>query len=70
MGASFRLIADPGNWDRSLGINTPGQAGDPNHAHYRDLSGLWAEGQYFPVLYSRDKIVAVTEHRTLLQPEP
>ncbi len=48
VGASFRLIADPGNWDRSLGINTPGQAGDPAHAHYRDLSGLWAAGQYFP----------------------
>ena len=70
VGASFRLIADPSNWDRSLGINTPGQAGDPNHAHYRNLSSLWAEGQYFPVLYSRDKILAVTEHKTLLQPEP
>lgn len=70
VGASFRLIADPSNWDRSLGINTPGQAGDPAQAHYRDLSGLWAEGQYFPVLYSRDKILTVTEHKTLLQPEP
>ena len=70
VGASFRLIADPSNWDRSLGVNTPGQAGDPAQAHYRDLSGLWAEGQYFPVLYSRDKIVVVTEHTTLLQPEP
>ena len=70
VGASFRLIADPSNWDRSLGINTPGQAGDPAQAHYRDLSDLWAEGQYFPVLYSRDKIVAVTEHTTLLQPQP
>jgi len=69
VGASFRLIADPSNWDRSLGINTPGQAGDPNHVHYRDLSSLWAEGQYFPVLYSRDKILAVTEHKILLQPE-
>ena len=70
VGASFRLIADPGNWDRSLGINTPGQAGDPAQARYRDLSGLWAEGRYFPVLYSRDKIVAVTDRKTLLQPEP
>ena len=70
VGASFRLIADPGNWDRSLGINTPGQAGDPAQAQYRALSSLWAEGKYFPVLYSRDKILAVTEHQTLLQPEP
>lgn len=70
VGASFRLIADPSNWDRSLGINTPGQAGDPAQAQYRDLSGLWAEGKYFPVLYSRDKILAVTDRKTLLQPEP
>ncbi len=70
VGASFRLIADPSNWDRSLGINTPGQTGDPTHVHYRDLSALWAADKYFPVLYSRDKILAVTEHRTLLQPEP
>ena len=70
VGASFRLIADPSNWDRSLGINTPGQAGDPALAQYRDLSGLWAEGKYFPVLYSRDKILAVTDRKTLLQPEP
>ena len=69
VGASFRLIADPSNWDRSLGINTPGQAGDPAQAHYRNLSSLWAEGKYFPVLYSRDKILAVTARKTLLQPE-
>ena len=68
IGASFRIIADPADWDRSLGMNTPGQAGDPAQAHYRDLFPLWAEGKYFPVLYSRDKITAVTEHKTLLQP--
>ena len=68
VGASFRIIADPADWDRSLGMNTPGQAGDPAQAHYRDLFSLWAEGKYFPVLYSRDKITAVTEHKTLLRP--
>ena len=68
IGASFRIIADPADWDRSLGMNTPGQAGDPTQAHYRDLFPLWAEGKYFPVLYSRDKITAVTEHKTLLRP--
>ncbi len=68
IGASFRIIAYPADWDRSLGMNTPGQAGDPAQAHYRNLFPLWAEGKYFPVLYSRDKITAVTEHKTLLQP--
>lgn len=68
VGASFRIIADLADWDRSLGMNTPGQAGDPAQAHYRDLFPLWAQGKYFPVLYSRDKITAAAEHKTLLQP--
>ena len=70
VGASFRFVADPSDWDRCLGINTPGQSGDPADPHYRDLAQLWADGQYFPVLYSREKIVAVTERKTVLQPAP
>lgn len=67
-GASFRIIADTGQWDRSLGTNTPGQSGDPESRHYADLFKMWAEGKYFPVFYSRDKIESVTESITLLNP--
>ena len=70
VGASFRVIADPSDWGRSLGVNTPGQSGDPSSPHYRDLSDLWAEGKYFPVLYSQDKIAAMTERKTRLEPVP
>ncbi len=48
-GASFRMVADVGNWDASVAINTPGQSGDPASPHYRDLAPLWAEGRYFPL---------------------
>ena len=68
VGASFRFVADPSDWDRCLGVNTPGQSGDPANPHYRDLARLWADGEYFPVLYSREKIAAVTERKTVLQP--
>jgi penicillin amidase len=67
-GASFRIIADVGDWDRSLGTNTPGQSGDPDSPHYRDLFGLWAAGNYFPAFYSRPKVESVTEARTMLLP--
>ena len=70
VGASFRFIADLSDWDRSLGVNTPGQSGDPADPHYRDLARLWADGEYFPVLYSREKIVAITERKAMLQPAP
>jgi penicillin amidase len=67
-GASFRLIADVGDWDRCLGTNTPGQSGDPDSPHYRDLFGPWARGEYFPAFYSRTKVESVTESKTLLMP--
>ena len=54
-GASFRIIADTGDWDRSVGTNTPGQSGDPASPHYRDLFEPWADGQYFPVYFTRAK---------------
>jgi penicillin amidase len=67
-GGSFKLIADTEDWDNSIGINTPGQSGDPASPHYRDLFDLWAKGGYFPVAYSRGKVESVTESVTRLIP--
>ena len=69
-GASFRVIADTAAWDRSVGINVPGQSGDPASRHYRDLFEPWANGLYFPVAYSRPAVEAVAEGKTLLLPTP
>ena len=67
-GATFRIVADAGDWDRSVGTNAPGQSGDPDSPHYRDLFGPWAEGQYFPVAFSRPKVESVAEERITLVP--
>jgi penicillin G amidase len=67
-GASFRIIADTGDWDRSIGTNTPGQSGDPASPHYRDLFEPWADGRYFPVYFARSKVETVTETKTTLVP--
>jgi penicillin amidase len=67
-GASFRMVVDVGDWDRSVVINTPGQSGNPSSPHYRDLAPMWAGGRYFPLAYSRE---AVERHgRTLLELMP
>ena len=67
-GASFMIIADTGNWDNSVGLNTPGQAGDPASPHYRDLFDVWARDRYFPIFFSRARIDSVTESVTELEP--
>ncbi len=68
-GASFRMIVDTGDWDACLGTNAPGQSGNPDHPHYRNLFEIWAKDQYFPVFYSREKVESVKEEVFRLLPE-
>ena len=67
-GGSFKIIVDTEDWDNSVGLNTPGQSGDPESPHYRNLFQLWAQGRYFPIAYSRAKVDSVTESVTRLSP--
>lgn len=67
-GASFRYIVEANDWDSAVGANTPGQSGDVNSPHYRDLFELWKNDRYFPVKYSRAAVEGVTESRTVLAP--
>jgi penicillin amidase len=69
-GATFKMVLDVGEWDRSRAINAPGQSGDPGSPHYRDLAPLWQKGEYFPLLYSRAAVEANAERRLLLTPLP
>ena len=79
-GASYRQVFDLADWDRGMATSVPGQSGQPGSPHYADLlplwavfaalllSGLWAEGKYFPLAFSRQKVEEVTRHRLLLLP--
>ena len=67
-GASFRMIVDTGDWDACLGTNSPGQSGDPDHPHYRNLFEIWANDQFFPVFYSREKVESVKAEVLILKP--
>jgi acyl-homoserine lactone acylase PvdQ len=69
-GASFREIIDLADWDRSVATSTPGQSGQPGSPHYGDLLPLWAEGRYFPLVFSREAVEANTVNRLVLQPPP
>ena len=67
-GPSFRAVMDVGNWDNSRAVNYPGQSGNPDDAHYRDLASLWLKGEYFPLLYTRSAIEKEAKQRILLTP--
>jgi penicillin amidase len=67
-GGSLKLIIDTENWDHSIAQNNPGQSGDVNDVHYRDLYQLWSRGQYFPLLFSHSGVEGVAEKRFELVP--
>jgi len=66
-GASFREIIDLSNWDNSVATSVPGQSGQPESPHYDDLLDLWADGEYFPLLFTREAVEANTQHRLVLR---
>lgn len=67
-GASFRMVLDVGDWDASRFINTPGQSGDIDSPHARDLFETWAKGGYHPLVYTRRAVEAATERILRLSP--
>jgi penicillin amidase len=67
-GASFRILVDTEDWDRTLGMNNPGQSGNPNSRYYNNLFEEWASDGFFPLFYSREKVESVTSEKIKLIP--
>ena len=67
-GASFRMIVNTGQWDESIATNGPGQSGNPESPFYANLFETWANDEYFPVLYSRPKILEHAADIRILKP--
>lgn len=67
-GASFKMIVNTGDWDAAIATNGPGQSGDPQSPFYSNLFEPWANDEFFPVYYSREKIEASTVNKTTLNP--
>ena len=67
-GASFRILVDTRDWDNTLGMNTPGQVGNPQSPLYSNLFEMWAADRLFPAFFSRGKIESVIFEHLELQP--
>lgn len=67
-GGSFRVLINTGDWDDSFATNSPGQSGDPKSKFYDNLYEDWANDIYFPLLYSKSKILRNLENRKVYYP--
>ena len=67
-GASFRIVADASDWDKTMFTNTPGQSGNVSSPFYKNLFPLWAADKHFPVYFSRPLIERGAKERTVLKP--
>ena len=66
-GATFRIIVDTSDWDSAVATNSPGQSGDPESPFYRNLYESWAEDSFFPVYFSKEKILENADSRVIIR---
>jgi penicillin amidase len=67
-GASYRIVVDFADFDNTTATSVPGQSGQPGSEYYGNLLPLWAEGKYFPLVYSRAAVERETAHLLWLLP--
>jgi len=67
-GATFRIVVDTKDWDKSMFTNAPGQSGVPGNKFYDNLFPLWANDKHFPVYFSKPLIEKSAYKKTILKP--
>jgi penicillin G amidase len=65
---SMRMIVDLGDLRGSLTVHTTGQSGHSFHPHYVDLAPLWADVQYYPMLWNEQAVTSNAESHLRLLP--
>ncbi len=66
---SYRQIVDLGDLSRSVAAFPPGQSGQLGSPHYDDLIEPWIEGEYLPMLWTREQVEQEAKERLQLEPE-
>lgn len=68
LGASVMFVFDLQDWDRSVGLNAPGNESQIGSPHYADLANAWGRNEPFPIAFGKAKVKEVARHRITLQP--
>jgi penicillin amidase len=64
---AFRQIVDMGDLTKSQAIHPPGQSGNLASPHYDDLAQPWLEGEYHPMLWTREQVETEAKDKLILQ---
>ena len=67
-GGSFRVVINTKDWDNSFATNSPGQSGNPKSKFYKNLYEDWANDKFFPLLYSKNKVLMNLSDRKVYRP--
>jgi penicillin amidase len=67
-GANFRRIIDLSNVDNSVATNAPGQSAQPGSPYYGNNRERLANGEYFPLPYTRGAVDKLAAHRLTIKP--
>jgi penicillin amidase len=68
-GASFRIVVDTEDWEKTVGINTPGQSGNPESPFYKNLFPIWANDEFVTVPFSKENIKKLKASEEWLVPQ-
>jgi penicillin amidase len=65
---SMRAIYDLSDLSNSVTVHTTGQSGHAYHPHYIDMAPLWANNQYYSMLWDQQKVIQEAEGHLVLNP--
>lgn len=66
--ASWRVVYDLADLDRSVGVLPAGNSGNPGSPHWADQTALWASGGYHPLPFSPAAVETAMRSRMRLTP--
>jgi len=66
---SMRMIVDLGNLNNSLTVHTTGQSGHAYHPHYDDMAPMWANIEYYSMLWEEQAVTSQAEGHLVLTPK-
>ena len=65
---SMRMIVDMSNLSNSLTVHTTGESGHAYNKHYDDMTTMWADIQYYSMLWDQQTVIQQTEGHLQLIP--